>query len=175
MCELHLVIQYIYDQNTIIQMFVVVFWSFIVLCLVLQLYWAMMCSNACICTVSCMHAFPAVYDQAFPCLIYTQPRAWAWAGWAYDEKHSQPKRGSNQWHLSYRLRSLTTRTPSPKCLMHMLTLSFSESTKVFKWNFANIVTVCHIFVCTKVLWPSQSNGIMWSMVSLLNYLFTGQA
>ena len=87
--------------------------------------------------------FSAVYDQAFPCPIYTQSRAyWVWARCTNDGKHSQPKRGSNPWHLSYRLRSLTTRTPSPKCLMHMLNLPFSESTQVFKWNFANTVTVC---------------------------------
>ena len=145
MCELHLFTLYIYDQNTTIQMFVVVFWSFILLCVVLQLYGAIMCVNACICTVSSMHAFLAVYDQAFPCPIYTQSRAyWVWARYTNDGKHSQLKRGSVLWHLSYRLRSLTTRTPSSKCLMHMLTLPFSESTQVFKWNFANTVTVCHI-------------------------------
>ena len=71
MCELHLVILYIYDQNTTIQMFVVVFCSFVVLCVV---YCAMLCVNACICTVSSMHAFSAVYDQAFPCPFYTQSR-----------------------------------------------------------------------------------------------------
>ena len=75
MCELHLFTLYIYDQNTTIQMFVVVFWSFILLYVVLQLYGAIMCVNACICTVSSMHAFLAVYDQAFPCPIYTQSRA----------------------------------------------------------------------------------------------------
>ena len=145
MCELHLVVLYIHDQNTTSQMFVVVFWSFIVLCVVFQLYWAMMYANACICTVASMHAFSAVNDQAFPCSIYTQSRAyWVWARCTNDGKHSQPKRGSNPWHLSWRLRSLTTRTPSPKCLMHMLTLPFSESTEEFKWNFANTITVCHI-------------------------------
>ena len=93
MCELHLFTLYIYDQNTIIQMFVVVFWSFILLCVVLQLYWAMMCVNACICAVSFMHAFLAVYDQAFPCPIYTQSRAyWVWARCTNDGKYSQSKR-----------------------------------------------------------------------------------
>ena len=142
MCELHLVFLYIYDQNTIIQMFVVVFWSFIVLCVVFQLYWATMCINACICTVLSMHAFPAVYDQAFPCPIYTQSRAcWVWAGCTNDGKHSQSKQGSC---LSNMLRSLTTRTSSPKCLMLLINLPFSESKQIFKWNFAYSETVCHI-------------------------------
>ena len=102
MCELHLVVLYIYDQNTTNLMFVEVFWSFIILWVVFQLYWAMMCANACICTVLSMHAFSAVYDQAFPCPIYTQSRAyWVWARCTNDGKHSQPKQGSNQWHLSY--------------------------------------------------------------------------
>ena len=157
MCELDLVVLYIYDQNITIQMFVVVFWSFIVLCAVFQLYWAMMCVNACICTVSSMHAFLAFYDQAFPCPIYTQSRAClVWAKCANNGKHSQPKRGPNQWHLSYRLRSLTTRTPSQQRLMHMLTLPFFESTQIFKWNFANTVTVCYIFVCLCWVFTAQS-------------------
>ena len=32
-----------------------------------------------------------------------------------------------------------------------------------------------IFVCVEVLWPSQSNGVMSSTVSLPNHIFTGQA
>ena len=31
------------------------------------------------------------------------------------------------------------------------------------------------FVCVEVLWPSQPNGVMSSMVSLPNHTFTGQA
>ena len=31
------------------------------------------------------------------------------------------------------------------------------------------------FVCVKVLWPSQPNGVMSSANSLPNYTFTGQA
>ena len=31
------------------------------------------------------------------------------------------------------------------------------------------------FVCVKVLWPSQPNGVMSSVVSLPNHTFTGQA
>ena len=44
MCELHLVVLHIFDQNTMTKRFVVVFCSFIVLCVVLQshVYWAMM-------------------------------------------------------------------------------------------------------------------------------------
>ena len=30
-------------------------------------------------------------------------------------------------------------------------------------------------VCVKILWPSQPNGVMSSMVSLPNHTFTGQA
>ena len=145
MCELHLGVLYICDQNTTIQMFVVLFWSLIVLCVVFKLYWAIMHVNACIWSVSSLHAFSAVYYQAFPWPVYTQSRAyWVWARCTNDGKHSQPKQGSNLWHLSCRLRSLTTRTSSPNCLMHMLNLPFSESTQVFKWNFANTVTVRHI-------------------------------
>ena len=73
MCELHLVVLYIYDQNTTIQMFVVVFWSFILLCVVLQLYWAMMCVNACICTVSSMHTFLLSMTKHFPVQFILNP------------------------------------------------------------------------------------------------------
>ena len=31
------------------------------------------------------------------------------------------------------------------------------------------------FVCVEVLWPSQPNGVMSSMVSFPNHTFTGQA
>ena len=31
------------------------------------------------------------------------------------------------------------------------------------------------FVCIEVLWPSQPNGVISSMVSLPNHTFTGQA
>ena len=85
------------------------------------------------------------YDEAFPCPIYTQSRAcWVSTWCTNDKKLSPPKQGSNAWHLAYRLRSLTTRTL--KCLMHkiMLTLPFSESMQIFKWNFANTEAVCHI-------------------------------
>ena len=33
----------------------------------------------------------------------------------------------------------------------------------------------HVFVCVKVLWPSQPTGVMSSAVSLPNHTFTGQA
>ena len=32
-----------------------------------------------------------------------------------------------------------------------------------------------MFVCVEVLWPSQPNGVMLSMISLPNHTFTGQA
>ena len=32
-----------------------------------------------------------------------------------------------------------------------------------------------LFVCVEVLWPSQINGVMLSMVSLPNHTLTGQA
>ena len=32
-----------------------------------------------------------------------------------------------------------------------------------------------MFVCVEILWPSQPNGVMSSVVSLLNHKFTGQA
>ena len=32
-----------------------------------------------------------------------------------------------------------------------------------------------LFVCVEVLWPSQHTGVMLSMVSLPNHMFTGQA
>ena len=32
-----------------------------------------------------------------------------------------------------------------------------------------------LFVCVEVLWPSQPNGVMLSVVSLPNHTFTGQA
>ena len=73
MCELHLIVLYIYDQNTTIQMFVVVFWSFIILYVAFQLYVTRICMNACICTVSFMHVFPAVYDQSFPVQFILNP------------------------------------------------------------------------------------------------------
>ena len=73
MCELHLIVLYIYDQNTTIQMFVVVFWSFIILSVVFQLYVTRICMNACICTVLFMHVFPAVYDQSFPVQFILNP------------------------------------------------------------------------------------------------------
>ena len=120
--------------------------------------------------VSSMHAFSAVYGQAFPCAIYTQSRAyWVWARCSNDGKHSQPKWGSNPWHLSYRLRSLTTRTPSPKCLMHMLTLPFSESTQEFKWNFANTVTVCHILKWQ--LTPSYLVPLFFSVFTIKCFIY----
>ena len=36
-------------------------------------------------------------------------------------------------------------------------------------------TVYDLFVCVKVLRPSQPNGVMSSTVSLPNHKFTGQA
>ena len=117
----------------------------------------MMCGNACIFTVSSMHAFSAIYDQAFPCPIYTQSRAcWVWARCTNDGKLSQ--------HRSYRLRSLTSRTPSPKCLMHMLTLLFSESMYLFKWNFANTVEVCHTHLLKCQLCP-----LIWYLSIFLSF------
>ena len=53
------------------------------------------------------------------------------------------------------------------------------------WHFMQIVSLgdnlCETskpiswFVCVEVLWPSQSNGVMSSMVSLPHHTFTGQA
>ena len=37
-----------------------------------------------------------------------------------------------------------------------------------------IASIC-VFVCVEVLRPSQPNGVMLSVVSLLNHMFTGQA
>ena len=36
------------------------------------------------------------------------------------------------------------------------------------------VKVMVLFVCVEVLWPSQSNGVMSTVVSLSNPTFTGQ-
>ena len=41
--------------------------------LVFQLYVTRICMNACICTVSFMHVFPAVYDQSFPVQFILNP------------------------------------------------------------------------------------------------------
>ena len=41
----------------------------------------------------------------------------------------------------------------------------SQSDQCFSW----------LVVCVEVLWPSQPNGVMLSVVSLLNHTFTGQA
>ena len=41
--------------------------------------------------------------------------------------------------------------------------------------FGFTVQVSVMFVCDEVLWPSQPNGVMSSMVSLPNHTFTGQA
>ena len=41
---------------------------------------------------------------------------------------------------------------------------------------ATVVTITFkVFVCVEVLWPSQSNGVMLSMVSLPNHIFAEQA
>ena len=54
----------------------------------------------------------------------------------------------------------------------------------FLWKirkiFQNVVCwkfypMCYLFVCVEILWPSQSNGVMSSVVSLPNHTFTGQA
>ena len=37
------------------------------------------------------------------------------------------------------------------------------------------VTGHDLFVCVEVLWPSQPNGVMLSVVSLPNHILTGQA
>ena len=38
------------------------------------------------------------------------------------------------------------------------------------------VALAHPYhVCVEVLWPSQPNGVMSSMVSLPNHTYTGQA
>ena len=73
MCELHLVVLYIYDQNTTIQMFVVVFWSFVFLCVVFQLYWVMMCLmlafvQSCLCML-----FPLSVMKHFPVQFILNP------------------------------------------------------------------------------------------------------
>ena len=45
--------------------------------------------------------------------------------------------------------------------------------KIFTLNPSNSV-LKRLFVCVKVLWPSQPNGVMLSAVSLPNHMFTGQ-
>ena len=121
---------------------------------VLELY-NPLCSISIICDqdmYECLHLYSLVHAcfscclwPKFPCPIYTQSRAcWVWAGFSNDGKHSQPKWGSNPWHLFYRLRSLTTWTPSPKCSMLLITLPFNEPKQIFKWHFAITETVCHL-------------------------------
>ena len=38
-----------------------------------------------------------------------------------------------------------------------------------------IIPVVVLFIYVEVLWPSQPNGVMSSVVSLPNHTFTGQA
>ena len=40
---------------------------------------------------------------------------------------------------------------------------------------ANWRQFAFLIVCVEVLWPSQPNGVMSSVVSLPNHTFTGQA
>ena len=42
-------------------------------------------------------------------------------------------------------------------------------------NSATVASRSDLFVCVKVLQPSQPNGVMSSLVSLPNHTFTGQA
>ena len=44
-----------------------------------------------------------------------------------------------------------------------------------QWFESNVTKLglC-LFVCVEVLWPSQPNEVMLSMVSLPNHTFTGQ-
>ena len=39
----------------------------------------------------------------------------------------------------------------------------------------NLIRLFCVLVCVEVLWPSQPNGVMSSVVSLPNHTFTGQA
>ena len=53
----------------------------------------------------------------------------------------------------------------------------------FSYSFVQIIMkLCmhflhgmRMFVCVEVLWPSQPNGVMSSVVSIPNHMFTGQA
>ena len=47
-------------------------------------------------------------------------------------------------------------------------------TRVWKQDHARGGAVC-LFVCVEVLRPSQPSGVMSSVVSLSNHMFTGQA
>ena len=38
-----------------------------------------------------------------------------------------------------------------------------------------VISTIRFKVCVEVLWPSQPNGVMWSVVSLPNHIFTVQA
>ena len=58
--------------------------------------------------------------------------------------------------------------------------AISKSTSnVVTWVFCLVesfsLPVEHVFVRVEVLWPSQPNGVMSSVVSLPNHMFTGQA
>ena len=44
-----------------------------------------------------------------------------------------------------------------------------------KVEYCAVIRYLYLFVCVKVLQPSQPNGVMSSVVSLPNHTFTGQA
>ena len=52
-------------------------------------------------------------------------------------------------------------------------IRFAELRKTI--NRTNALNRMNMFVCVKVLRPSQPNGVMSSAVSLPNHTFTGQA
>ena len=46
---------------------------------------------------------------------------------------------------------------------------------LFMDNWKEISQTYYRIVCVEVLWPSQPNGVMSSVVSFPNHTFTGQA
>ena len=53
-------------------------------------------------------------------------------------------------------------------------INISEQIDLYMHQNTSIYVLC-MFVCVEVLWPSQPNGVMSSVVSLPNHTFTGQA
>ena len=68
----------------------------------------------------------------------------------------------------------TYRVDTP-CYLELYLVKTPFLTKI-QWWFSYLSTIRYVmFVCVKVLWPSQPNGVMSSAVSLPNHTFTGQA
>ena len=61
------------------------------------------------------------------------------------------------------------------CMKCQILLSMKNISKCQLLNFLpSMQSVNKRFVCVEVLRPSQPNGVMSSMVSLPNHMFTGQ-